>query len=476
MPTSQSCTPDPLVWGPTQTHRLVLALLEAVVAGFVSGDSWHVEVIDPTGLSLKAIRPYLDMLAAADVIAGGGTGLGPETIFFTVGNQTAQFTRSGRRGYSLTDKKRRAAEPDVTIRLDCFSTPIAQLPEPTDRPEVVVRSTGVPVPLRSDRFGGRPVDNSALTSEPDDQEWALTVLLQSVFAKKSFREGQLEAIREVLAGRDCMVLLPTGAGKSIVYQLATMCRPGCAVVVDPLVALMDDQVDVMRGHGIDRVESISSQLSPEDVESALDRVQSGEQLFLLVTPERFRSEKFRDHLLTMSAQTPVNVAVVDEAHCVSEWGHDFRAAYLDLGRTIRRVCRGMASSPPPILALTGTASRAVLMDVLHQLEISIEDERTVIKPKSFDRPEIELDVVSCSPSQTKAALSWPHPGDAGQFRRVTQHLLLPEGSEDRVGSRLLSHEDGVGLEHGGDASACFRIWLTPRRHAMREASAPTESE
>ena len=404
-PSSPACMPDPLVWGPAQTHRLVLALLESLVAGFVGGETWHVEVVDPTGLSLRAIRPYLDLFAAADVIAGGATGAAPETILFTVGDQTAQFTRSGQRGYSLNDTNRRDAEPDVTIRLECFSTPIAELPQPTGRPEVVVRSTGVPVPLRSERFFGPPVENSAHTSEPGDEEWALTVMLQSVFAKESFREGQLEAIREVLAGRDCMVLLPTGAGKSIVYQLATMCRPGCAVVVDPLVALMDDQVDVMRGHGIERVEAISSQMDSEAVEGALDRVQSGEQLFLLVTPERFRSEKFRDNLLTMSAQTPVNVAVVDEAHCVSEWGHDFRAAYLDLGRTIRRVCRGMASSPPPILALTGTASRAVLMDVLHQLEISIEDERTVIKPKSFDRPEIELDVVSCPPSQTKAALS-----------------------------------------------------------------------
>lgn len=396
---------DPLVWGPTQTHRLVMAILDGVVAGFVSGGSWHIEVVDPTALSFRGIRPYLDLLAAADVIAGTETGLAPETIFLSVGDKTARFVRSGRQGYSHAETSHRTAEPDFTVHLECFATPVADLPPQTATPQIVVRTTGVPAPLNSERFTGQLPPDIAGNDDSADAAWALTTLLQSVFAKEEFREGQLEAIREVLAGRDCMVLLPTGAGKSIIYQLATMCRPGCAVIVDPLVALMDDQVDVMRDHGIERVESLSSQLNPDEVRLALDRVQSGEQLFLLVTPERFRSERFRHNILAMSSQTPVSVAVVDEAHCVSEWGHDFRAAYLDLGRTIRNVCRGVTNSPPPILALTGTASRSVLMDVLHQLEISIEDEKTVIKPSSFDRKEISLSVATCAPGQTKAALA-----------------------------------------------------------------------
>ena len=408
-------TMDPLVWGPMQTHRLVMALLDGVTAGFTSGSSWHIEIIDPTQLSLHGIGPYLDLLAAADVIAGGETGLAPETILFSVANKTHRFVRSGDLGYRRNGTSERSQDPDFTVRLECFTTPVADLPPETGGPQIVIRSTGVPVPLKSERFAGQQPSGIAGNGDPDDEAWALTVLLQSVFAKEKFREGQLEAIREVLAGRDCMVLLPTGAGKSIIYQLATICRPGCAVIVDPLVALMDDQVDVMREHGIERVESLSSQQSPDQVRMALDRVQSGEQLFLLVTPERFRSERFRHNVLAMSAQTPVNVAVVDEAHCVSEWGHDFRSAYLDLGRTIRNVCRGITSSPPPILALTGTASRSVLMDVLHQLEISIEDEKTVIKPGSFDREEISLDVVTCKPGQTRAALG-------GVIRAMPSHF------------------------------------------------------
>lgn len=243
-------------------------------------------------------------------------------------------------------------------------------------------------------------------------------LLLALFAKEGLREGQLEAVLEVLAGRDCVVLLPTGAGKSLVYQLAGLCMPGRTLVVDPLVALIDDQVAGLRSYGMDRAAGISAK------DNRLD--EAADAHFVFVAPERLQRQNFRDELTERSQVLPINMAVVDEAHCVSEWGHDFRPAYLNFGNVLRSSCSG-ALGEPPLLALTGTASRAVLTDVLFQLGIANERENTLVRPASFDRPELAYRVARAAPENAEAALRGELRAMPGRFGAVGAAFFEPTG-------------------------------------------------
>ena len=140
----------------------------------------------------------------------------------------------------------------------------------------------------------------------------------------------------------------------------------------------------MAANGIDRVVCLTSHAMQSGGFSELhDSVAQGDALFILMAPERIQRKRFRDALTQLTARVPINFAAIDEAHCVSDWGHDFRTSYLLVGRSLRACCdQGDARNPLPLLALTGTASRAVLKDVLAQLEIGVHSPSTIIKPQS----------------------------------------------------------------------------------------------
>ena len=251
------------------------------------------------------------------------------------------------------------------------------------------------------------------------------------------REGQLEAITEILEGHDCAVLLPTGGGKSMIYQLAGLCLPGVTLVVDPINALIDDQKEGLEKQSIDRCIGITA--DTKHLQQAL-----GDAYFAFVSPERLQRQDFRDRLTEISKLAPVNLAVVDEAHCVSEWGHDFRTAYLNFGDTLRNVCRGEAG-PPPLLALTGTASRPVLKDVLHQLGITQARENSVIRPTTFDRPELNYRVVRTQPPKAVAELKGELSALPSRFDDATgATFFLPEiGYSGIVFIRTVTGPKGV---------------------------------
>ena len=393
----------PMVWGPVQTHRLVLAVCEAIDAGFLSGDRWVIDVSDPTELSPKLIGPYLETLAAVADIWGADK-LAPQIAVFRRGNTECIYRRQDISGFSyvLTETANRGVnggEPaSVRVLLGSHWSPFERLPEPLDGgpPAVVVRSTGVPA-LPRDPV--RPkVDFRPVGADPDRFRLALEAVMKAVFAKDSFRAGQFEAIKTALAGRDCAVLLPTGAGKSMIYQLAGLILPGRLLVVDPITALIDDQIGGLVAQGIDRAVGITAQNSKSGLGVAEDAY------FLFVAPERLQRQKFRDMLAASARSTPVSLVVVDEAHCVSEWGHDFRDAYLNFGRTAQMVCDPSGLNAVPILALTGTASRAVLSDVLFQLGISGDSPESIISPTSFDRAELSYEVAITKPAMSEAIL------------------------------------------------------------------------
>ena len=261
-------------------------------------------------------------------------------------------------------------------------------------------------------IGGRtvrhllPAQHFHYNFDPDTETaaGAMRQLLRVVFRKRSFRDGQLRAIGRLLTGQSAIVLLPTGGGKSLIYQFTGMLLPGMTVVVDPIISLMDDQVWNLRRMGIDRVAGVSSQQAAGDRGDLLQRMANSELAYILIAPERLQSEQFRVQLQQVRANVPISLAVVDEAHCLSEWGHDFRPSYLHLPRNLQHYCADLdTGARPTLVALTGTASYAVLEDI--QAELEITDEGAIITPQSFDRKELNFGIVQVSRSARQAALA-----------------------------------------------------------------------
>ena len=225
---------------------------------------------------------------------------------------------------------------------------------------------------------------------PSDKHDALCFFLRLVFRKRDYWDGQLQVISRLLQGKHSIVLLPTGGGKSLTYQLSGLMLPGMTIIIDPLISLMNDQTENLRATGIDLAGSISSQLDSAARNAIMRNMGSGRLAFIFVSPERLQIQEFRNQLQLIVSEFPVSLAVIDEAHCVSEWGHDFRPSYLHMPRNLQHFCSDRNGGTPTLVGLTGTASFAVLTDM--QIEMDITDEEAIILPRSFDRPELRFDV------------------------------------------------------------------------------------
>jgi RecQ family ATP-dependent DNA helicase len=220
---------------------------------------------------------------------------------------------------------------------------------------------------------------------------AAEAVLSRTFGARTFRPGQWRAIRAALAERDAIVLLPTGGGKSLCYQSIPLLRPGgIALVVSPLLALMEDQVSALTSRGV-RARSLSSAKTKSENDETLrllrERPTPGIDL-LFCAPETTVHKKLLPVLAALAACSMLRLIAVDEAHCVSKWGHDFRPAFLRLGPALRGQERS-ALARVPLMALTATATHEVLDDMATQLRL--EDPLRVIG--QFDRPEISYEVV-----------------------------------------------------------------------------------
>jgi len=184
-------------------------------------------------------------------------------------------------------------------------------------------------------------------------------LLKSVFGHASFRAFQEEAVDAIVNGRDVMMILPTGAGKSLCYQLPSLLIDGITVVVSPLLALMHDQITALSAFGIEAA-MISSMQTPQEIRTIINRAQKSQLKLLYIAPERLKSEEF----IRVLREISINFFVVDEAHCVSEWGHEFREDYRQLHR-LRELFPAV-----PIAAFTATATHPVEQDILTQLHLN----------------------------------------------------------------------------------------------------------
>ncbi|MCI0808301.1 MAG: DNA helicase RecQ [Chloroflexi bacterium] len=207
-----------------------------------------------------------------------------------------------------------------------------------------------------------------MTSDPE-----ILSVLKSRFGFERFLPLQEEIVSNVIAGNDSLVLMPTGAGKSLCYQLPALCMDGYTMVVSPLIALMKDQVDALRANGIPAA-FVNSTLSPHENENVLAQAGRGDLKILYVAPERLATPRFRNFL---NAATPSLIAI-DEAHCISEWGHDFRPDYRNL-KMLRSDLPGV-----PVIALTATATDVVRRDIVDQLRL--EGGGSYIS--SFNRPNL----------------------------------------------------------------------------------------
>ena len=225
----------------------------------------------------------------------------------------------------------------------------------------------------------------------DQTEALLTTFVRDFFRKRALRPGQGAILRNVLSQRPTIGLLPTSAGKSLCYQLAALLTPGVTVVVAPLIALMEDQKqNLIAQFGIDRVLALHSGAG---VDKQSITAQFSKNVIVLIAPERLQIPSFRASVAALGASDIyINYAVIDEAHCVSMWGHDFRPAYLALERNFRRLFAHQGHYPV-LLALTGTASQLVLIDLKRELDI--QDFDNVIRPDTFDRPELNFNLVKC---------------------------------------------------------------------------------
>lgn len=203
---------------------------------------------------------------------------------------------------------------------------------------------------------------------PDPQQ-----ILRDVFGYQTFRVGQQEVIESAVAGQDSLVIMPTGGGKSLCYQIPALARDGVTVVISPLISLMKDQVDQLKANGV-AAECVNSTQSRDALISIYNRVHAGQIKLLYVSPERVLTQDFIERLHNL----PLAMIAVDEAHCISQWGHDFRPEYAALGQLKQQFPQ------VPFMALTATADDATRTDILHRLSL--------IEPHvylgSFDRPNI----------------------------------------------------------------------------------------
>ena len=225
-------------------------------------------------------------------------------------------------------------------------------------------------------------------------------ILQKYFGYDTFREHQLEVIQEIIDGKDAFVLMPTGIGKSICYQIPSIIRKGVGLVISPLIALMQDQVEALRQNGIS-AEFLNSSLTQEESRLVERRVISGKSDILYVAPERLLSEDFQRFL----HRFPIAVFAIDEAHCVSQWGHDFRPEYLRISEVT-----GLFPNVPRI-ALTATADAVTRRDIIHKLKL------TGAAPfiSSFDRANIHyrVQLKSKDKQQLHNFIHSEHPGEPG---------------------------------------------------------------
>ena len=259
--------------------------------------------------------------------------------------------------------------------------------------------------------------------------------LRDHFGHAAFREGQEKVIRALLEGRSALAVFPTGGGKSLCYQLPALLLDGLTLVVSPLIALMKDQVDALAARGISAAR-LDSTLTADELSTLYKRLESGAIKLLYIAPERFANEAFRQ----LVRRLPIGLAAIDEAHCIAEWGHNFRPDYLKLAHILRRL------KIPRVLALTATATPKVAREIRKHFRIAAADHIQL----SFHRPNLDLRVTQCGAAARKALLAEKLTASGGP---AIVYVTRQETAEE-VATFLTNNGFSARAYHAGLPDAC----------------------
>ena len=273
--------------------------------------------------------------------------------------------------------------------------------------------------------------------------------LAGTFGFASFRPGQERVVEALLAGRSALAVFPTGAGKSLCYQLPALLLDGVTVVVSPLIALMKDQIDLLTRQGVDAAR-LDSSLDRDELRDVTERLRAGRLKLLYVAPERFNNERF----LAQLADTTISLFAVDEAHCISEWGHNFRPDYLKLAVRAREL------GAERVLALTATATPAVVDDIC--AGFGIDEADAVVT--GFYRPNLTLLATPVAAAARDQLLDRPAARAAAGLDDRLRHAAAHRDADRRAARRV--RPAGPGLprrdERRGAASPCRTGGRPPR--------------
>ncbi len=292
-----------------------------------------------------------------------------------------------------------------------------------------------------------------VAAEPAASSASALALLQNTFGHPAFRGSQADIVAHIAGGGDCLVLMPTGGGKSLCYQVPSLLRPGTGIVVSPLIALMQDQVAALRQNGV-RAAFLNSSLDALEARATERALLAGELDLLYVAPERLMTDGFQGLLGQLARGHGIALFAIDEAHCVSQWGHDFRPEYLQLSILHERF------PGVPRIALTATADPQTRVEILERLGLT--DARVFVS--SFDRPNIRYTIVDKDEprSQLLRFMRDEHEGDCGivyclsrrkvdetaawladqGFNALPYHAGMDQAERARTQSRF-QREDGV---------------------------------
>ena len=292
-----------------------------------------------------------------------------------------------------------------------------------------------------------------VVAEPAASSASALALLQNTFGHPAFRGSQADIVAHIAGGGDCLVLMPTGGGKSLCYQVPSLLRPGTGIVVSPLIALMQDQVAALRQNGV-RAAFLNSSLDALEARATERALLAGELDLLYVAPERLMTDGFQGLLGQLARGHGIALFAIDEAHCVSQWGHDFRPEYLQLSILHERF------PGVPRIALTATADPQTRVEILERLGLT--DARVFVS--SFDRPNIRYTIVDKDEprSQLLRFMRDEHEGDCGivyclsrrkvdetaawladqGFNALPYHAGMDQAERARTQSRF-QREDGV---------------------------------
>ena len=272
---------------------------------------------------------------------------------------------------------------------------------------------------------------ASIPTGPTESPRSARALLRDVFGFAKYRQHQEEIVDHLVAGGDAFVLMPTGGGKSLCYQLPAMVRPGTGIIVSPLISLMKDQVDALRAAGVGAA-AYNSSLEPDEARDVLRALHAGELDLLYVAPETLMTEGFLERIHGL--EPGVALFAIDEAHCVSQWGHDFRPEYVQLGR-LRSLFPGV-----PIMACTATADPETRDDV--RLRLGLADAAVYVT--GFDRPNIRYTVVEKrEPLHQLLQFLAAHEGESGIV------YCLSRKRTEEVAEKLRAHGVEAAAYHAG---------------------------